>query len=486
MKIAIRKSKNYYKVKIITDICPNIKAYIKNIDIDEINMEINNASKLFTLGNNIKLVINKFRTIINLFKQHRSNNYKNIKEINYNLAILYLALNDSKAVKYLFLSTKYYDDALFLLGCYYMINRNYQNSEKFFLVQKNMVYLGILYEIMGHPTNDYFLQAINLATDDKILILIAKYYRTTNRTHDMKKYLHMAINKYSSRSALEILGFEYVIIEQYDRALKYLNMALNRGSNKVLNTIGYVYYMKNKIDDAKKYFLLSHQNNNPLALFHLGCCYDAQHDYDQMLKYLYEAIDIDDFYSNLAIHYIAQYFEEINDFDNMLKFNKINVDRGHIESISDLTEYYFNKKDYSNMFIYLDLGLEQNGERCYNIAIKYYFTVDITKFLDIYGKASDYKINVDTYYINQYFIQNNDLINMKKFEKFLDSRNKSLLSKLLKLDCLIKIRQQCDICILSEEVIRTCCNHYLCIYCFVKIDRCPYCRCILDNKIENN
>jgi len=489
MKVAIRKVDDYYKLVTFSNIYPTCNIKIENLGIEEVDDVIYKCSKICLLDHKVKLLTTHIQDIIDVHKKIRFHNHKNISKINYNLGLLYFALNDCRAAKYLSLATRHNENCLLILGYYYMLNGIYDLAERFLKEsirngnKMGMVFLGVLYRIKNIP-NNYFQMAIDSDEDGSIIYKIANYYWLILDVSKAKEYYELAISKYEYKKAYTGLGSLYFDDKKYEEATKYLEIGISKGSISSLNIMANLYYNTNMKDKALEYLKLARERANLGVIIYNFGVYYSNINIDESIKYYKECMENDNVYATKSIIMLANIYKNKGDQLLMEQYSKVAANRGYIESIRCLAKYYFQNTNYEDMKIYVDMGIDQNDVQCYDIIIKYYFVADIEKMLQYYKMAFVKKINVDKFRLNQYFVQNNDLDNMKFFEDYLNTDNKKVLSKILLLSSSNreKLDEQCNICVISDVVFKTNCCHYLCVFCYSKLFKCPYCRTSL--KIE--
>jgi len=200
-------------------------------------------------------------------------------------------------------------------------------------------------------------------------------------------------------------------------------------------------------------------------------------------EYCKKCIDLDDHNSTLAMNILGNILIDKGDTKGMKKYFKIAASRGNLDSTYSLASHYFNNNKYDRMKIYTQLCIDQDYNRGYNLIIRYYYNIenDYQKMFECYKKAMDKQINVDVAKLNQYFEQNNDLDNMIFFKTLLGSANLRMLItiQILPTQNRNKLDELCEVCVSENEVFETRCRHYLCKFCFARLERCPYCRKLL-------
>lgn len=63
---------------------------------------------------------------------------------------------------------------------------------------------------------------------------------------------------------------------------------------------------------------------------------------------------------------LGEYYHEIKDYENMLKYYLMGIENGNTDVISNLMTYYTEQKDYENMLKYLFMDIQKNdGDKDY-------------------------------------------------------------------------------------------------------------------------
>ncbi len=98
-------------------------------------------------------------------------------------------------------------------------------------------------------------------------------------------------------------------------------------------------------------------NCSGLELFYYGIHYKINKNYNNMVKYWLMAIDKG--YSN-AIFHLGLHYKNIYDIDNMLKYYLMAIEKGDVRAMHNLGLYYQKYGDYNNMMKYYLIAIE-NG-----------------------------------------------------------------------------------------------------------------------------
>lgn len=134
------------------------------------------------------------------------------------------------------------------------------------------------------------------------------------------------------------------VVDKKEKALDYLNKAIELGSIAALNTMGNYYRSINEVDKSLEYYLKASEYGYVYAYNNIGLIYEDKKDYDEAFKYF-----------------------------------KISADLGNSWALNKVGEYYRNKKDLKEAYIYYVNSSEcpiseRNYYSFYNLA-KYYYLV---------------------------------------------------------------------------------------------------------------
>jgi len=248
-------------------LCPKYKIGLKSLELDEVDEVLNKCSKLCVLKNNVELIRKHIMDIILVYKKIRHNNYRNISRINYNLGIMYFLLNDERAIKYLLHSSTIYDDALIVLGYYYMLNRNYQYSRKYLMEsfrncnKMATLFLGILDKTDNQNATQYFRIIKKSDVDGNFIVMVGDYYASRGFNSKAKKYYNLAIAISDNKKAHVKLADMYIKYAKHDDAIIYLEKAVDKGSITALNMLCNVHKKRYNGNKGLEYLKIAVQKN---------------------------------------------------------------------------------------------------------------------------------------------------------------------------------------------------------------------------------
>ena len=376
------------------------------------------------------------------------------------------------AIKYYNLGVKKGDtEAMDKLGRHYEIMKDYPKMFKFFTmaIDRNcidaMVNLGRYYKKQNNFNEMLKLYQMAYEKGDvDVNRLLGDYYATVDDVFNMLKYYEIGADKKNSEcikklidyyksvngddgdngdngdngkdgtdnsdkiakyceigfNTKEITTMSYVLhyyegIKDYTNADKYLELIMKEDNIMLWNDTGVVYhnqivnvhiYNNAEVDshtmrlreNMEKLYLLAINKNYGQAMRNLALYYKTQSDYnpesvecrDEMIKYYELAcetghvpsmIEFGDYYYNLKDHLnllkyynmaidkgdttklvtLAEYCEKKMDYVNMIKYYSLSVDCGNDNSMNWLGYYYKQKREYEPMLKYLLMGVEKGN-----------------------------------------------------------------------------------------------------------------------------
>jgi TPR repeat protein len=307
------------------------------------------------------------------------------------------------------------------------------------------------------------------------------YYQKINDFPNMIKNYEMAINKCNCVKSMLLLGCHYDKINDIPNMLKYFNMAVeNKNSNAMYNLA--LYYDKiNDIPNMLKYFNMAVENKNSNAMYYLARYYDKKKDI-KLIQYYLMAIENGSVYKSSAMNCIGIFCKKINNIPEMLKYFEMAIEHNNNYAMANLGCYYEEINDIKNMMKYYLMAIN---------AGTHYEKLD-----SIFNKGNSNKL-INFEKMNEIInIINNKQIDINKYKKsiILQIISKFSLKEQynIRISLNMKTKQHIEIelklknfskdtecCVCLEEI--KCipynwCNHYLCVDCIIKCNKCPYCR----------
>lgn len=143
------------------------------------------------------------------------------------------------------------------------------------------------------------------------------------------------------------------------------------------------YKMTGKYNEAiNKYILEAEDSNSTKALNSAAFCYRMVGDYNSMLSCLKESVDQND---NHAMLYMASYYREINNYEEMLRYYLM-AGKTNSYGYYELALYYNDKGDIDNAIKYHMMAIEKhNFKSMYEIAMIYETKKNYMKAYEYYS-----------------------------------------------------------------------------------------------------
>lgn len=249
-----------------------------------------------------------------------------------NLAQVYFAKEDKKAVKEMELALKYDPDSvnkMIGLGYYYSVAREF---DKAIQVTKKA--------LLKEPENPL------------ILSQLGAYYTMKSDEENAFKFLESALKRNpTNRKTIEDLSITCYTFGRYDDSLRYSNQLLNENRAKVKNyqMLGHCYYLKGNYGEAEKYLEVALKGTDLKSI----------KEHDALSTFEYEVLGL----TYLMEGKIEKAYELFNKISKLYPEESI--------SLYGLGEIYFRKQDFENSEFYLKKYLEQregNVDRYISVA----------------------------------------------------------------------------------------------------------------------
>lgn len=112
------------------------------------------------------------------------------------------------------------------------------------------------------------------------------------------------------------------------------------------NYIGLYFKHVQELENAIKYYQMAINKGNIYAMGNIGRIYEKQEDYDNMFKFYQMAIDGGNIY---AMSYLAEHYCNQRDHENAMKYYQMAIDNGNNYALLPLGNYYGKIKDHKNM-----------------------------------------------------------------------------------------------------------------------------------------
>jgi hypothetical protein len=154
-------------------------------------------------------------------------------------------------------------------------------------------------------------------------------------------------------------------------------------------------------------------DTNILILQAVSAYYDIKKDYDNMIKYLLLAVDRKDIG---AINALAMYYESQKDYKNMVKYYLILTEHKNVYAMANLGFYYKQQRNYDQMKKYYLMAIEyKNSIAMNNFGFYYHEQKDYEQMKKYYLMAIDEKDHSAMYNLGFYYSEKKEYEQMKKY-----------------------------------------------------------------------
>jgi len=191
--------------------------------------------------------------------------------------------------------------------------------------------------------------------------------------------------------AVTYLGLMYEtgkgVEQDYEEAIKYYKMAIEKGNGKAMNNLGRIYYngdyAEQNYEEAIKYYKMAIEKGEEHAMNNLGIMYEHGHgveqNYEEAIKYYKMAIEKGpgDAMHNLGMLYEYGHGVEQN-YEEAIKYYKMAIEKGNCCAINNLGRMYDNghgvEQNFDEAIKYYKMAIEKgNGDAMNNLGIIYEF-----------------------------------------------------------------------------------------------------------------
>lgn len=294
--------------------------------------------------------------------------------------------------------------------------KNYEEYEMYLLIAVKwgsldaMCSLGTYYHEKEDYDNMFKYYIMAVETDAN---LYNKFFRDLRKinTEIMKKFILKGV-ELNIAAAMYNLANLYRKERKFNLMKKYYLMAIDKGDIESITSLGTFYRHKN-VNKSIKYFLMGVSKDNLNAMENLALYYKDIKEYDLMIKYFLMVIENEKckgikcgkngYKYNPRLHTLnrcliklGEYYEQIYDFKNMIKYYMQGVDMNHKLSMCKLGDYYEREGDYEQM------------KKYYLMAIKHGNTEAMCKLGDYYCKRE-----IDFEQFEKYYLMAIKLNNIK-------------------------------------------------------------------------
>ncbi len=321
----------------------------------------------------------------------------------------------------------------------YEKNKNYKEMENNYLKAielcqdvNSMINLGIYYETKQknyEKAEEYYMMAINQYNDTDAMYNLADMFRIQKNYEKMEFYYKKTIEIANDASAIYWLAEYYMTIKDYEMMLKYLALSIANPDN--------TYYGK--------------------SLFLMAWYYDTIIG-DREKAQLYYNMTIEHVQCPRAMYNMAVIYEEMSDYENMIRYYSMAAKERCMDSAKELAVYYHKICDYDNAMKYYVMMIEGSGKRLMD-------KLSSVNIIDLYNRL---KLMSEPSQTILEFIQN------------LAKNNDSIITYHNKIALFTRLNHvtDCGICYDNKLNIDLKCGHCVCIDCYGHVynSPCPFCR----------
>lgn len=204
-----------------------------------------------------------------------------------------------------------------------------------------------------------------------------------------------------------------------DTIIKYYSLACEKGMHGAMIKLGEYYYEKYKTiskNDSGNLAKLDNLKKNIIKYYEMAIRFNT--DPTITKEYYNMAIPINNGqnYTLKSINFLAKFCEELQDYDNMIKYYEMAIKHGNIEALIILAKHYEKQKDYENMIKYYKLSITHNNIDAMNSLGEYYESIkDYENMIIYYRMALDRGNFLVTFRIAEYYKFYNDHENVVKY-----------------------------------------------------------------------
>jgi TPR repeat protein len=189
----------------------------------------------------------------------------------------------------------------------------------------------------------------------------------------------------------------------FQDAIKYYQMAIEKGNTKAMHNLALLYETEFKdFEKAEQYYKMAIEKGDASAIFNLANLYRAEFkDFEKAEQYYKMAIEKGDAsaMNNLALLYKT----EFKDFEKAEQYYKMAIEKGHTKAMYNLALLYKTEfKDFEKAEQYYQMAVEKGDASAMNNLALLYFERKKNKqeALQLQGRA--YEISQDVNYAYGY------------------------------------------------------------------------------------
>ncbi|AYV79373.1 MAG: hypothetical protein Faunusvirus11_12 [Faunusvirus sp.] len=218
----------------------------------------------------------------------------------------------------------------------------------------------------------------------------------------------MSIQEGSTREELAIEFYNkargYEKNKNNDKMVEYYKQAVELQHIDSMLALGCHYRIKKDNAMMFKYYTMAYEidKTNNYAIAGIGDYYGNIGDYDEMMKYYNIVIDrdTDPAYTGIIYWYIGCHHDEHQNYDQMIKYYNLAITRGDYDACDELMTYYLGENDINNVIatahIFLDAAKDNDDcKKCSIIGRLVQYYID-HKNMTEYIKYKELLIDITT------------------------------------------------------------------------------------------
>ena len=163
----------------------------------------------------------------------------------------------------------------------------------------------------------------------------------------------MVLNIQEMESSIEIYldknNFKYSKLNNYED----INIIYNLFINDIIMNLEHLFF-----------------NDLNQIYYYYGIYYQIQNDFDNMIKYYLMAIEKN---NSTAMNNLATFYEKQQNYDQMMKYYLMAIEKDNSTAMNNLADYYEKQQDYEQMIKYYLMAIEKNNSTAMNNLATYYF-----------------------------------------------------------------------------------------------------------------
>lgn len=317
------------------------------------------------------------------------------------------------------------------------------------IIKKYNILPCMLNDVSDELKEQYHIDIINIFNyglsikhDSNTLNIIGLYYEYVKKDYNSMKRYYLRAIKLKNDVAMYNLGDYYQTIEyNYIKMLKYYLQAIELGNTQSMNDLGFYYCNIKDYDAMEQCYLQAAQLGNSNAMYNLGHYYQyVKINYGKMKQYYSQIMEL--MYDGDVMYNLGNYYGTIEIDYNKMKYY-------YLQSMEFIDE---NNNDISDKIKNRMVIIIENLKECFDPIVLY------SDFTSI--------INKNKFINNAIF----ELLNLPEVNVYVNKINYSTQNNII---------HSCSVCLENDKLnISFNCMHFICVECYCKVKKCPYCNCI--------